>query len=206
CFKLDEVRAAKFMELLLSSSSLVTTSVGAATTARTRGPNTSRRPFSSALPVTFPNSFKRKALSSLHLSTSSCNASIRATTSPTPAPSVLNSESAVSNGQRHLMVLVEAPPGGGGSKAEIVDYYVEILGNVMRSEADAQMCIYDVSCGPQYGFCCDVDEETARRLSGLPEVLSVRLDYDSGSIETRYGISDAIVHSHSNAVDESIKL
>jgi hypothetical protein len=37
---------------------------------------------------------------------------------------------------------------------------------VLNSEKDAQMCIYDASWDTQFGFCCDIDEETSRELSG----------------------------------------
>ncbi|RWW80729.1 hypothetical protein BHE74_00010917 [Ensete ventricosum] len=48
------------------------------------------------------------------------------------------------------MVVMERPPGGGSSKPEIIDYYVETLASVL---------------GSQYGFCCDIDEESSRELA-----------------------------------------
>lgn len=41
----------------------------------------------------------------------------------------------------------------------------------LNSEKDAQMCIYDASWDAPFGFCCDIDAETSRELSGLFLVL-----------------------------------
>ncbi|CAM8952352.1 unnamed protein product [Rhodiola kirilowii] len=187
------------MELLLSPSSF------AASIRTTASPrlNSSHRPFPSPLAVAFPNSIKQEALSGLRFSSiSSCNTSIKAT----PPSSAFSSGPTNSIGQRHWMVLVEPPPGGAAAKAEIVNYYVGILGSVLGSEMDAQMCIYDVSCGPQYGFCCEIDEETSRLLGGLPGVLSVRPVHDLGSSDKDYSLSTANGWNLPNAIGSSIKL
>ncbi|URD87721.1 hypothetical protein MUK42_26614 [Musa troglodytarum] len=63
------------------------------------------------------------------------------------------------------MVVMERPPGGGSSKPDVIDYYVETLASVLGSEKEAQMCIYDASWRSQYGFCCDIDEESSRELA-----------------------------------------
>ncbi|PKA65644.1 Glycine-rich RNA-binding protein 4, mitochondrial [Apostasia shenzhenica] len=67
------------------------------------------------------------------------------------------------------MVIMEKPRVAGSSKSEIIDYYVE-------TEKEAQMCIYDASCESNFGFCCDIDEESSRQLTRIPGVLSVRPD------------------------------
>lgn len=36
----------------------------------------------------------------------------------------------------------------------------------MHSEQDAQMCIYHISWQNKFGFCCELDEDTARDLAG----------------------------------------
>ncbi|CAM8958054.1 unnamed protein product [Rhodiola kirilowii] len=187
------------MELLLSPSSFAA-SIRTPASPRL---NSSHRPFPSPLAVAFPNSIKQEALSGLRFSSiSSCNTSIKAT----PPSSAFSSDPTNSIGQRHWMVLVEPPPGGAAAKAEIVNYYVGILGSVLGSEMDAQMCIYDVSCGPQYGFCCEIDEETSRLLGGLPGVLSVRPVHNLGSSDKDYSSSTANVRNLAYTVGSSIKL
>ncbi|CAM8955072.1 unnamed protein product [Rhodiola kirilowii] len=189
------------MELLLSPSSF------AASIRTTASPrlNSSHRPFPSPLAVAFPNSIKQEALSGLRFSSiSSCNTSIKAT----PPSSAFSSDPTQSIVQRHWMVLVEPPPGGAAAKAEFVNYYVGILGSVLGSEMDAQMCIYDVSCGPQHGFYCEIDEETSRLLGGLPGVLSVRPVHDLGSSDKDYSLTLSTANGWNlpNAIGSSIKL
>ncbi|THU43755.1 hypothetical protein C4D60_Mb02t00080 [Musa balbisiana] len=90
------------------------------------------------------------------------------------------------------MVVMERPPGGGSSKPEVIDYYVETLANVLGSEKEAQMCIYDASWRSQYGFCCDIDEESSRELARMPGVLSVRPDTNEGYGKKNYSCLDQL--------------
>ncbi|XP_065869726.1 organelle RRM domain-containing protein 1, chloroplastic [Euphorbia lathyris] len=92
-------------------------------------------------------------------------------------------------GNRHWMVLMENPPPGLNSKPEIVDFYVDTLERVLGSKKDAQMSIYDASCDTHFGFCCEIDEETSRKLISLPGVLSVRPDPHHNSEEKDYSSS-----------------
>lgn len=84
---------------------------------------------------------------------------------------------------------MEAPPRDLTTKPQIIDFYVSKLRSVVDSETDAQMCIYDASCDSPYGFCCDIDEETVRRLSCVAGVLSVRPDPDIDSVKKDYSFS-----------------
>lgn len=84
---------------------------------------------------------------------------------------------------------MEAPPQGVNSKPQVIEYYVKTLERVLGSEKDAQMCIYDASWDTNFGFCCDIDEETSRELAGLPGVLSVRPDPDYSSVKKDYSFS-----------------
>ncbi|KAL5801904.1 hypothetical protein ACOSQ3_033536 [Xanthoceras sorbifolium] len=88
------------------------------------------------------------------------------------------------------MVLMERPPQGLHTKPELVDYYVRTLAGVLGSEKDAQMCIYDVYCDTQFGFCCDIDEEVSRELARLPGVLSVSPDPNYNSEKKDYSSSN----------------
>ncbi|CAD5192439.1 unnamed protein product [Musa acuminata subsp. malaccensis] len=91
------------------------------------------------------------------------------------------------------MVVMERPPGGGSSKPEVIDYYVETLASVLgSSEKEAQMCIYDASWRSQYGFCCDIDEESSRELARMPGVLSVRPDTNEGYGKKNYSYLDQL--------------
>nr|XP_023887044.1 organelle RRM domain-containing protein 1, chloroplastic-like [Quercus suber] len=73
------------------------------------------------------------------------------------------------------------------TKAQMVDYYAQILTKVLGNEKDAQMCIYHVSWQSNFGFCCELDDECAQELAGVPGVLSVQLDKNFESENKNYG-------------------
>lgn len=77
---------------------------------------------------------------------------------------------------RHWLVRMDKPGIGVVTKAQMVDYYAQILAKVLGNEKDAQMCIYNISWQSNYGFCCELDEECAQELAGVPGVLSVLPD------------------------------
>eukprot|EP00268_Persea_americana_P007600 TRINITY_DN12866_c0_g1_i2.p1 TRINITY_DN12866_c0_g1~~TRINITY_DN12866_c0_g1_i2.p1 ORF type:complete len:306 (+),score=59.32 TRINITY_DN12866_c0_g1_i2:549-1466(+) len=85
---------------------------------------------------------------------------------------------------------MEKPPDGVSSKSDVIDHYVKTLAKVLGSEMDAQMCIYHFSWQTHFGFCCDIDKGTSRRLAGLPGVLSVRPDMHFQSLEKDYSLSN----------------
>ncbi|GFQ03244.1 guanine nucleotide-binding protein subunit beta-like protein [Phtheirospermum japonicum] len=72
-------------------------------------------------------------------------------------------------------------------KAKVVDYDVQVLMRVLRNEKDAQICMYHISWEPNYGFCCELDVECARELTGVPGVLSVEQDENFGLDDKVYG-------------------
>eukprot|EP00268_Persea_americana_P007604 TRINITY_DN12866_c0_g1_i7.p1 TRINITY_DN12866_c0_g1~~TRINITY_DN12866_c0_g1_i7.p1 ORF type:complete len:413 (+),score=74.26 TRINITY_DN12866_c0_g1_i7:181-1419(+) len=90
----------------------------------------------------------------------------------------------------HWIVVMEKPPDGVSSKSDVIDHYVKTLAKVLGSEMDAQMCIYHFSWQTHFGFCCDIDKGTSRRLAGLPGVLSVRPDMHFQSLEKDYSLSN----------------
>ncbi|KAF5794507.1 putative RNA recognition motif domain, nucleotide-binding alpha-beta plait domain superfamily [Helianthus annuus] len=61
-------------------------------------------------------------------------------------------------------------------RAQVVDYYTELLTKVLGNEKDAQMCMYHISLQPDYGFCCELDDDCAKELAGVPGVISVTPD------------------------------
>nr|QKY65176.1 chloroplast RRM domain-containing protein 1 [Passiflora auriculata] len=129
------------------------------------------------------NRIKNISLSTSVSSLISCTPSAtgtRATQTPTTSPP-LTSATTDKRSCRHWMVLMDTLPHGVNSKPEVIDYYVKTLEKVMGSKKDAQMCIYDVSVGTHFGFCCDIDEEISRELARLPGVLLVRPDPDCTS-------------------------
>ncbi|MCL7046233.1 hypothetical protein MKW94_013982 [Papaver nudicaule] len=77
----------------------------------------------------------------------------------------------------------------------MVDYYAQILSKVLGNEMDAQMCIYHVSWKNNFGFCCELDDECARELEGVPGVKSVLPDTNFGSENKDYGGDDKSAES-----------
>ncbi|KAK4593224.1 hypothetical protein RGQ29_017384 [Quercus rubra] len=88
---------------------------------------------------------------------------------------------------KHWLVRMDKPGIGVVTKAQMVDYYAQILTKVLGNEKDAQMCIYHVSWQSNFGFCCELDNECARELAGVPGVLSVQLDKNFESENKDYG-------------------
>lgn len=91
---------------------------------------------------------------------------------------------------KQWLVRVDKPGVGVVTKAQMVDYYAQILAKVLGNEKDAQMCIYHVSWLSDYGFCCKIDEECARELADIPGVLSVQPDENYKSEIKDYGGSN----------------
>ncbi|KAL5724676.1 hypothetical protein ACHQM5_007903 [Ranunculus cassubicifolius] len=60
---------------------------------------------------------------------------------------------------------------------EIDELFVKLLTEVVGSETDAKSKIYIIWCKTPFGFGAEVDEETANKLKGLPDVLLVLPDY-----------------------------
>lgn len=77
---------------------------------------------------------------------------------------------------KHWVVRMDKPAVGVVTKAQIVDHYAQILTKIMGNEKDAQMCMYHVSWKTNFGFCCELDEDCAHELAGVPGVLSVQPD------------------------------
>ncbi|XP_030966804.1 organelle RRM domain-containing protein 1, chloroplastic-like [Quercus lobata] len=88
---------------------------------------------------------------------------------------------------KHWLARMDKPGIGVVTKAQMVDYYAQILTKVLGNEKDAQMCIYHVSWQSNFGFCCELDDECARELAGVPGVLSVQLDKNFESENKDYG-------------------
>lgn len=91
---------------------------------------------------------------------------------------------------KHWLVRMDKPTIGVVTKAQMVDHYVQILTKVLGNETDSQMCIYHMSWQSNFGFCCELDEECARELAGVPGVLSVQPDGNFESENKDYGGDD----------------
>ncbi|KAG9143967.1 hypothetical protein Leryth_024777 [Lithospermum erythrorhizon] len=87
---------------------------------------------------------------------------------------------------KHWLVPTDLPPAGALSKVQAVDYFTQILTQVLGNEKDAQMCIYDVSWASNYGFCCELDEKCAKELADVPGVVGVRPDENFVSDDKDY--------------------
>ncbi|KAM3732998.1 hypothetical protein ACB098_11G101500 [Castanea mollissima] len=88
---------------------------------------------------------------------------------------------------KHWLVRMDKPGIGLVTKAQMVDSYAQILTKVLGNEKDTQMCIYHVIWQSNFGFCCELDNECARELAGVPGVLSVQLDKNFESENKDYG-------------------
>ncbi|KAM1702823.1 hypothetical protein ACFX1Q_028145 [Malus domestica] len=88
---------------------------------------------------------------------------------------------------KRWLVRMDKPSIGVVTKAQMVDYYAQILTKVLGNEKDAQMCIYHVSWQSNFGFCCELDEECAQEVAGVPGVLSVEPDKNWESENKDYG-------------------
>ncbi|XP_074266230.1 multiple organellar RNA editing factor 2, chloroplastic-like, partial [Silene latifolia] len=62
------------------------------------------------------------------------------------------------------------------SKQQMIDAYIQTLSKVVGSKEEAIKKIYNVSCEGYFGFGCEVDEETAKKMEGLPGVFCVLPD------------------------------
>ncbi|KAF3440611.1 hypothetical protein FNV43_RR18895 [Rhamnella rubrinervis] len=91
---------------------------------------------------------------------------------------------------KHWLVRMDKPGIGVVTKAQMADYYAQILAKVLGNEKDAQMCIYHMSWQSNFGFCCELDEECAQELAGVPGVLSVQPDKSFESENKDYGGSN----------------
>lgn len=85
------------------------------------------------------------------------------------------------------------------SRSETINYYVETLAKVLGSEKAAQSSIYNASWQNQFGFCCDIDEESSKQLSSIPGVLLVRPDKEPESEKKDYTWSNFSVGVRTNA-------
>ncbi|CAI0453146.1 unnamed protein product, partial [Linum tenue] len=92
---------------------------------------------------------------------------------------------------KHWLVRTTTPGIGVLTKAQVVDYYTRILTKVLGNEKDAQMCVYHVSWQSDFGFCCQLDEDSARMLAGVPGVLSVQPDENFKSKVEGYGAENS---------------
>ncbi|KAL2227684.1 uncharacterized protein LOC105161057 [Sesamum indicum] len=183
------------MEVLLSSSS------AAATAAVTATPFTTTATFSAKIPTNShakspqltsycSKKVARNLLCPISCFSSSVSRTVRAETSATWTSSITHfGKTGTSYDNRHWMVLVEAPTQELTAKSQIIDYYVSKLESVLGSEKDAQMCIYDASWETHFGFCCDIDGETAHELANMAGILSVKPDLDVDSVQKDYSFS-----------------
>ncbi|PIA45079.1 hypothetical protein AQUCO_01700550v1 [Aquilegia coerulea] len=88
---------------------------------------------------------------------------------------------------KYWLVRMDKPSVEVVTKAQMVDHYTQVLTKVLGNERDAQMCIYHVSWQNHFGFCCELDEECAQLLAGVPGVFSVQPDGNFGSEYKNYG-------------------
>ncbi|ERN18921.1 hypothetical protein AMTR_s00067p00179200 [Amborella trichopoda] len=76
----------------------------------------------------------------------------------------------------HWLIVMDKPGGEGATKQQMIECYVQTLAKIVGSEEEAKKKIYNVSCERYFGFGCELDEETANKLEGIPGVLFVLPD------------------------------
>ena len=76
----------------------------------------------------------------------------------------------------HWLIVMDKPGGENATKQQMIDCYVQTLAKIVGSEEEAKKKIYNVSCERYFGFGCELDEETANKLEGIPGVLFVLPD------------------------------
>ncbi|XP_074266231.1 multiple organellar RNA editing factor 2, chloroplastic-like [Silene latifolia] len=76
----------------------------------------------------------------------------------------------------HWLILMDKTGDEDASKQQMIDAYIQTLSKVVGSKEEAIKKIYNVSCERYFGFGCEVDEETAKKMEGLPGVLFVLPD------------------------------
>ncbi|CAD6242531.1 unnamed protein product [Miscanthus lutarioriparius] len=147
--------------------------------------------------VSIPTATKAgsQSISVPHLSTSALRSTTRhrgrrrflllASSSQSP-PTPLSAASTESQSRSSRWVVVmDTPPavagGSGVSRTEAVDYYAATLAQVVGSEKEAQMRIYEASWDGTYEFRCEIDEDASKELAKMPGVLSVQPDMGNKS-------------------------
>ncbi|CAN0923009.1 Organelle RRM domain-containing protein 1, chloroplastic [Linum grandiflorum] len=98
---------------------------------------------------------------------------------------------------KHWLVRMSNPGTGvDTTNAQMVDHCTRVLTKVLNNERDAQMSMYHVSWQSGLEFCCELDEDCARELAGVPGVLSVQPDEDfrskTGDCRERPNSSEAV--------------
>ncbi|PIA58987.1 hypothetical protein AQUCO_00400090v1 [Aquilegia coerulea] len=101
--------------------------------------------------------------------------------------SLFSSSSGTTRTSKYWLVRMDKPSFEVVTKAQMVDHYAQVLTKVLGNERDAQMCMYYISWQNNFGFCCELDEERAQVLKGVPGVLSVQTDENFGSEYKNYG-------------------
>lgn len=90
----------------------------------------------------------------------------------------------------HWLVKMDKPGVEIVTKAQMVDYFANALTKVLGNEKDAQVCIYNISWEKDIGFCCQIDEENALKLSDVPGVLFVQPDLNPDSDNKNYKVDE----------------
>ncbi|KAG0534282.1 hypothetical protein BDA96_04G266400 [Sorghum bicolor] len=109
-----------------------------------------------------------------------------------PTPLSAASTESQSRSSRWVVVMDTPSAAAGGSRvsrADAVDYYAATLAQVVGSEKEAQMRIYEASWDGAYEFRCEIDEDASKELAKMPGVLSVQPDMDNKSEKGNHSLS-----------------
>ncbi|MQL79736.1 hypothetical protein Taro_012185 [Colocasia esculenta] len=76
----------------------------------------------------------------------------------------------------HWLIIMDKAGGEGATKQQMIDCYIQTLAKLVGSEEEAKKMIYSVCCDRYFGFGCEIDEKTSKKLGGHPGVILVLPD------------------------------
>ncbi|MQM19780.1 hypothetical protein Taro_052790 [Colocasia esculenta] len=76
----------------------------------------------------------------------------------------------------HWLIVMDKAGREGATKQQLIDSYIQTLAKFVGSEEEAKKKIYSVCCDRYFGFGCEIDEETSKKLEGHTSVILVLPD------------------------------
>ncbi|KAL5699698.1 hypothetical protein ACHQM5_030567 [Ranunculus cassubicifolius] len=92
----------------------------------------------------------------------------------------------------HWLIHIKEPNDGSSTEPQIINFCIQMLGELLGSEEHAKKKIYIVWCKAPFGFGARIDDKTLNLLKGLPNVLTVLPDRASDVTNKNRGGNDVI--------------
>ncbi|KAF9600665.1 hypothetical protein IFM89_011248, partial [Coptis chinensis] len=90
----------------------------------------------------------------------------------------------------HWLINIKCPEGGFATWTEALECCIKVLAKALRSKKKAKEKIYVIWSIKPFGFGAEIDEKTAKKLKGLPDVLKVLPDCAFDAKEKDRGVID----------------